>query len=79
MTSDRESYTWDHAAKDLALLTPLTMLQAVKLCQPLEATELHPWDAVGELKLIVGAMPMHPENIGMAIYALLTGKEWRPW
>jgi len=42
----RDDYDWSDVSKDLALLTPLTLSEAMQFIQPLERTLLHPYDAV---------------------------------
>jgi len=51
--SGRDGYTWKMAASDLALTTRLTLSEAGSLTQPLQKTNLHPYDGVPLLQALV--------------------------
>ena len=72
----RDEYTWDDAAKDLAMTTHLTLKEALDLTWPLRQTSLHPYDALPILERLVGSYS-NPSMSGFHLYALLTGETWR--
>jgi hypothetical protein len=47
----REQYTWETAARDLALMTPMRLLDAARIVGSLEGL-LHPYDALPPLLVI---------------------------
>ena len=63
-------YTWNDAARDLALMSPLDLHQAGDLIWPLRGTALDPEVALPHLVRLV-ASPADPVAIGHAIAALI--------
>lgn len=62
-------YTWDKAARELALRTRLTQLEAEDLLRPLQGTPLDPETAANEMRIVLLAAepPMRADTLGAAI------------
>lgn len=53
----RDDYTWAMAARDIALMTQLTVSEAVRWCSWTELNGIHPFDAAPLIANIVRALP----------------------
>jgi hypothetical protein len=49
MSKDRDEYGWDDVPSDLALSTPLTLMDAGRVAREIQATGVHPYDALPAL------------------------------
>lgn len=63
------NYTWERAARDIALRTRLTHLEAEDLLRPLHGTPLDPETAANEMRIILLAAeaPMRADTLGAAV------------
>lgn len=52
-----EDYTWSHATKDLALMTPLTLRQALEWTEWARELRVQPYDALPPLLKLVQSLP----------------------